>query len=87
MKTAKLFALLLLLLLGAAAVVVAQVEVEEDEAAVDESLEDEGEAQLMVRRTFLNDSFAEGVPMHVRLELWNIGTKFALFTSPLFFFF
>jgi len=85
----------LLLLLGAMAItVVAQEEKEEaatKEAAKGEENEEEEEeeeedmgisaAQLLVRRTFLNDSFAEGVAMHVRLEIFNVGTKFVVVTA------
>ena len=61
--------------------------VAEEEVPVEEPIQgnENGFSLLVARRTFLNDSFVEGREMSVRIDIWNLGTKYvasALFIPP-----
>ena len=51
---------------------------EQEPAAAEEPFvgNENGYSLLIARRTFLGDSFVQGRPMKVRVQIWNIGTKF-----------
>ena len=61
------------------AAVVAQ-EVQEEVPVEEETVvqNDNGFSLLVARRTFLNDSFVENREMSVRIQIWNLGTKFVI---------
>ena len=68
-----------LFVLCACALVFAAAMGQEEAPAAEEPFQgnENGYSLLIARRTFMSDSFVEGVPMTVKIQIWNIGTKFA----------
>jgi len=50
-------------------------ETEDLDAAEAAAANENGEAILISRRVFVNDTFVVGMPFHIRVDIWNIGTK------------
>ena len=60
--------------------------VAEEEAPAEEPVQgnENGFSLLLARRTFLNDSFVENRAMSVRIDIWNLGTKYVPLTCMFF---
>lgn len=67
-----------LFVLCACALVFAAAMGQEEVPAAEEPFQgnENGYSLLIARRTFMSESFVEGKPMTVKIQIWNIGTKF-----------
>ena len=69
-----------LFVLCACALVFAAAMGQEEAPATEEPFQgnENGYSLLIARRTFMSESFVEGKPMTVKIQIWNIGTKEAM---------